>query len=473
MNNKIVCRIIILIPLVILPLIIKSQCDTGSEPECQCETAVVLCSINELDGFVFRMSEYQHPLDGPNPMCNGDEEPDNPTWFAFVAWCTEMEITLGISNCTVIPTGPSTSTFGTQVAVYEDCTSFVEVDCVVNDCNNEDDKVLMLANLQIGHVYYLMIDGCMGSACDVEIDVVGSCDETISDWTDETIYGELNLNLGDSEVYTVEELTEVTSYHWFIDGTEIEETTEPFNSITWDMEGIFELCVDVSNVCIPIDDDPLQICEIVTVFNGTLVYFSSSSYSGIEGNSQFDICLSIENEDQNNDTVCEITLSNSGSATNFEDFNHINNTQLVEFPAGSNTDQCFTITIIDDNDIEANETIIFNLTSVFGGDNATIDSPSTTTFTIIDNDDVDNDGISNNLDNCVANYNPDQEDIDGDGIGDVCDSSNIVSYIAELEDNIYLNKSQSGLIVISPDGNCWIMTVANDGEVIALEVECP
>ena len=35
--------------------------------------------------------------------------------------------------------------------------------------------------------------------------------------------------------------------------------------------------------------------------------------------------------------------------------------------------------------------------------------------------DTDNDGVRDNLDNCIDVPNPDQADTDGDGYGDVCD----------------------------------------------------
>ncbi len=38
-----------------------------------------------------------------------------------------------------------------------------------------------------------------------------------------------------------------------------------------------------------------------------------------------------------------------------------------------------------------------------------------------DPNDVDGDGVANDVDNCVDAYNPDQKDADGDGIGDACD----------------------------------------------------
>lgn len=39
--------------------------------------------------------------------------------------------------------------------------------------------------------------------------------------------------------------------------------------------------------------------------------------------------------------------------------------------------------------------------------------------------DTDNDGIADNIDNCIDTPNPNQEDNNGDGIGDVCQSNNI------------------------------------------------
>jgi len=446
-----------------------AQCDTGAEPECQCSTAEVLCSISELDGFTFSMSEFEHPDDGPDPMCSGTSNLlNNPNWFSFVPWCEDITLTFEISNCT-----QPTFSFGVQVAVYEDCNSYVDIACNADDCGNEDDKILNLNSLTIGAVYHIVIDGCAGSACDVTIVVDGSCPEEIEDWTN-GITGPTTAQSGEAIDYTTDDLDGATSYVWSIDGVEDAITSEPTTEITWDALGTYELCVDVYNECIDVTEDPVETCIMVTVINPyTMVSFASTTHSETEGNIQSDICISIANEDPINATNCEVQLLSSSSATNGIDYNTIGNIQNFEFPAGSAIDQCFSLSLIDDLDIEQDETVIFEIVSVSGGNNAGVSSPEITTFTIIDNDDVDGDGIGNTLDNCVANFNPGQEDLDNDGIGDVCDMSNDVTQLFESKDNIYINKNHSGVIIKSPDGNCWILTVNNNGAIQSTAVECP
>ena len=45
------------------------------------------------------------------------------------------------------------------------------------------------------------------------------------------------------------------------------------------------------------------------------------------------------------------------------------------------------------------------------------------------NPDIDDDGVLNNEDNCIEDYNPNQEDEDSDSIGDVCDPCNNLVYV--------------------------------------------
>jgi hypothetical protein len=52
-----------------------------------------------------------------------------------------------------------------------------------------------------------------------------------------------------------------------------------------------------------------------------------------------------------------------------------------------------------------------------------------------DPNDVDGDGIPNDVDNCPTKYNPDQSDMDGDGVGDLCDDDSDGDGIPNTIDN--------------------------------------
>ncbi len=258
--------LLLLIAFFLAPQLSFSQCNTGSEPECQCSTAPVLCTVDELDGYMFSMSNFQHPQDGPTPLCPNTpgSVPNNPTWFAFTAWCTDLTLECAFNNCT--PVGGS---IGVQIAIYEDCSFNTAVACNVApaDCNTNN-KTLVLTGLNIGDVYYFLVDGCFGSYCDVTIDVIGVCgNEEIAPWT-LPVTGEATPCAGNPETYSVEDLDGAATYHWYVDGVLIESTpTNSFN-YTWPSSGTFELCIDASNdPCVPESDPPAPLCTTITVYD--------------------------------------------------------------------------------------------------------------------------------------------------------------------------------------------------------------
>ena len=200
-----------------------TQCLNGGEPECTCATAPILCTIDELDGYMYSMTDYQHPQDAPSPLCPPPEGngtvPNNPTWFAFIAWCTSLTLDVHISNCQAFQGG----VLGVQIAIYSDC-NYTNVACDANSFDCGDNlRTISMNDLIIGDIYYFMIDGCLGSYCDVLIDVVGVCgEEVIEPWT-EPIEGPTEICIGDSETFIAEDLDGATDFHWYIDGVLVGE----------------------------------------------------------------------------------------------------------------------------------------------------------------------------------------------------------------------------------------------------------
>ncbi|HSF89092.1 MAG TPA: gliding motility-associated C-terminal domain-containing protein [Saprospiraceae bacterium] len=243
---------------------LEAQCTDGTQPECACETAPVLCTVDELDGYMFSMAAFTHPEDGPSPICPGapSSQTNNPTWFAFTAWCSDLTLRVRPRNCTWVQ-----FVVGVQIVIFEDCTfqTAVACDIDVQDCNGGT-KTLAMTGLTIGKVYYFMIDGCLGSYCDVTIDVVGVCgEEIIAPWT-MPVMGATHPCVGDTETYSVETLDGAGIYHWFLDGVLIGQTPNNILSWMWDTPGTYELCIDASNdPCVPITDAPLPLCVTIEV----------------------------------------------------------------------------------------------------------------------------------------------------------------------------------------------------------------
>lgn len=269
MSNSVVCffsRVSILI-LIFFSINLHAQCPTGSEPGCTCESAEILCSINELDGYTFSMDAYSHPWDGPNNggnLCGTVATvSNNPTWFGFTAWCTDMSMIVYLNDCSITGSG----TTGLQVAIYDGCgpdANYVACDL---SCGNENDKFLDMMDLDVGGVYYLVVDGCAGSVCqNIEIEITSGCGPTVvQDWESE-IEGPDQICTNSPETYIVDDLDGANRYHWYIDGVEVDITSSSMYDLIIDTPGTYELCVDASNdPCIPVDEPPDQICKTITV----------------------------------------------------------------------------------------------------------------------------------------------------------------------------------------------------------------
>ena len=124
-------------------------------------------------------------------------------------WCSDITLEVAFENCTTV-----NNFEGAQLAVYTDCTFSEQLDCD-SQCNDDSTASIDLAGLTIGESYYVMLDGCFGSACDYELSVSPTdCDEFIEDWDDPVTEDEV-ICVAQSIIYTVDNLSGATNWHWY------------------------------------------------------------------------------------------------------------------------------------------------------------------------------------------------------------------------------------------------------------------
>lgn len=49
--------------------VVPAPCTNGTQNTCKCNQSPIMCTINQLNGFEYDMTLFQHPGDGPQPMC--------------------------------------------------------------------------------------------------------------------------------------------------------------------------------------------------------------------------------------------------------------------------------------------------------------------------------------------------------------------------------------------------------------------
>lgn len=255
--------------------VVPAPCTNGNQNTCKCNLSPIMCTINQLNGYEYDMTTFQHPGDGPQPMCPPPEgnftTSNNPTWFAFIAWCENLTLQVTYTGCTN-PPGPNNS--GVQAAVYSGCpasaANAVACDTDVGGCQGDGARVMNLTGLNVGQTYYFLVDGCAGSACHIKIDVIGSCSQNgISNWFG-TIGGPDVVCKPDAiKTYFITKLEGALNYFWYIDGVPVANgpfLTMPSLNFSALAPGIHEICVDADNPpCIYESDFPPPLCREICV----------------------------------------------------------------------------------------------------------------------------------------------------------------------------------------------------------------
>ena len=155
--------------------------------------------------------------------------------------------------------------------------------------------------------------------------------------------------------------------------------------------------------------DEFALDNITINANTTVVNFVSSGSSVNEGDGSTNLDLNITNPSSSNSTTVEVALI-SGDPAQIDNYT----TQTVTFPASSSSNQQVTINITDDSNIESDDTLIFEIQNISGGNHALIGTNSQFNLFIYDNDYPD--FIINEI---LADPDATYGDANGDGIIDI------------------------------------------------------
>lgn len=247
-------------------ILLKAQPCNNPPSQYTCEEVMannaVLCNINDLDGYCTTLPDFPNPT-GPNPLCssNGGGVANNTIWFGFIAGTTNMSLQVIPANCTIVGGGNQ----GIQIGIYEEpCPpSGQEIVCT-GTCVTAP-FTLSSGSFTPGKTYYFWMDGCGGSVCDVTVDVLSGGPLVMGNIN--PIQGPKKVCTGGTFTYKVDQVVGGAYYHWYVNGDLQGDPTQQDETIdlVFPSPGVYKICVDVSNFCIPESAPPSPKCIDVTV----------------------------------------------------------------------------------------------------------------------------------------------------------------------------------------------------------------
>ncbi len=254
-------KILLIIILTSLYMVdIKSQPCNVPLPGLDCESAPIFCSLSELDGYCTSLPDFPNPT-GTNPLCyfGGGGVPNNTIWFGFIAGAPYMSLNIIPANCSNPGSQP-----GFQAGIYGGaCDDFFQIAC---DANCYEWPLNLSGTTFIpGDVYWIFIDGCDGSLCDITIDVIAGGYNGIGPIG--PINGNKKLCLNKTYDYSISSTLAADYYYWKLDGNLLGDPSTEGNQISLEFNevGVHKICVDVANYCVDVGQPPAQQCIDITV----------------------------------------------------------------------------------------------------------------------------------------------------------------------------------------------------------------
>jgi gliding motility-associated-like protein len=218
-----------------------------------CVQAPILCE--NLDGYCSTINNNNVSQNFPG--CPGWTL-NNDEWFAFYAGTTQISIRITPSNCQP----GNNNGQGLQGGIYRACgppwqSMDLQCQCTVNPF------ILEANNFIVGQIYWIVLDGCGGSVCDYEVEVISGSTVGAPPAAPGPINGPITVCQGQGVNYSIAQVPAATIYTWSMTPSLGTIGSNNNNAtITFNTPGTTELCVGVANACYP--NDTLS-CKTVTV----------------------------------------------------------------------------------------------------------------------------------------------------------------------------------------------------------------
>lgn len=233
-----------------------------------CGEAEVLCSLSELDNFEDSMPQ-SNPNDEPAPLCpnspGSDGNPQNMTWFAFIAGSASAELQITFTNCN--------NGSAVQYGIYTDCSfdTYLTSTCEGDPQSVNSPIPVSIDGMVPGDDYFFFIDGDLGTFCDYSIDVISGGEPVPVPQPTAILCTSSNCptdgntcNTGETYTFQPEGLDLTIDYIWTVTpNPPVGQTINSNNeiSLTFNNTGTYDICMTATNGCTTTD----EICYTLNV----------------------------------------------------------------------------------------------------------------------------------------------------------------------------------------------------------------
>ncbi len=231
---------------------------------------VPVCNMSVLNNYCLNMSSNPDYVTHDWPGgCPNRTTVENPNWFSFVAGSDRTILEFEVSNCQ--------NRAGVEIGVFElPCEDMIGIQFpgiapiypnrlrLLSDCSHitcyNDDTVQVEIETYSGGLYGVMIDGCSGDECDIEINVIeGSDAPDISGPADTEIVLDdpsngfdsdtICIGAEDIDLYLNKQIEGACAYIWYQIGGGTEWTKEISKTYDFPDPGSYYFQVYGTNYC--------------------------------------------------------------------------------------------------------------------------------------------------------------------------------------------------------------------------------